>query len=103
MSGKESKRSPYWLRERNNKISNIKKRKLESQLQAGNSHQNKMCGFVEKCLAKAQKKKLKQNASKSTTSSKEILYTGMEMFVILIFLKLILLFILLQKFNKCLN
>ena len=78
MSGKESKQSPYWLREKNRQTADVKKKKLECKQQAGKSHQNEICSFVEKCLAKAQKKKLEQNATKNSTASKEILYTGME-------------------------
>ena len=78
MSGKESKRSPYWLRERNRQTADVKKRKLECKQQAGNSHQNKICSFVEKCLVKAQKKKLNQIAIKNSTGSKENFYTGTE-------------------------
>ena len=74
MSGKESKRSPYWLRERSKVTYNVKKSKLEQQ--ADTSHQ--ISSFVKKCRGKAQKKKTKEIKSKSSKKSMRNSHSGMK-------------------------
>ena len=80
MSEKKSKRSPYRLREGNKKIYNEKKIRLEYEQQAYTSHQNKIeiCGFVEKCLRKAQDKKDVDIKIRNLTKSMNNFYSGLK-------------------------
>ena len=80
MSEKKSKRSPYRLREGNKKTYNEKKIRLEYEQQAYTSHQNKIeiCSFVEKCLRKAQDKKVIEFKIRNLTKSMKNSYSGLE-------------------------
>ena len=78
MSGKESKRSPYWLRERSKVTYNVKKSKLEQQADTSNQNKHKTCSFVKKCRGKAQKKKTKEIKSKSSKKSMRNSHSGMK-------------------------
>lgn len=75
MSGKESKRSTYCMRERNKKTYSVKKSKLESEQQAYTSHQ--VCSFVEKCLRIAEKKKTKETKKRNSKINMRISHSGM--------------------------
>ena len=79
MSGKESKRSPYCMRERNKKTHSVKKSKLESEKQANTSYQNQLevCSFVEKCLRIAEKKKTKETKKRNSKINMRISHSGM--------------------------
>ena len=74
MSGRNLKRISYLLREKNKKTADVKKCKLEElhSIEQLNKHEIglKSCSVVEKCITKAQEKKIIENAFKNLTVSK---------------------------------
>ena len=78
MSERASKRSSYWLRERNKKQTDAKKSSLEEQhkIEYLSKHEIKLgkCSFVKECGQKAKQKKIMKNAIKYSTTSKNFSY-----------------------------
>ena len=81
MSGKNLERISYLLREKNKKTADVKMCKLEEvhSIEHLNKHEIalKSCSVVEKCITKAQEKKIIENAFKNFTASKEYSFPSM--------------------------
>ena len=75
MSGNDLKRNSFWLKDRYEKTADVKKSKLEHFQTTEHltilDDKFEVCEFVEKCITKAQQKKILENAFMNSTTSKE--------------------------------
>ena len=75
MSGNDLKRNSFWLKDRYEKTADVKKSKLEHFQTTEHltilDDKFEVCEFVEKCVTKAQQKKIFENAFINLTTTKE--------------------------------
>ena len=75
MNRNDLKRNSFWLKDRYKNTADVKKSKLEYFQTTEHltilEDKLKVCEFVEKCITKAQHKKILENAFMSLTTSKE--------------------------------
>ena len=77
MSRKDSKLNSYFLEQRYHKTSDNIKIRLEDLQTTEHLNKLEVCSFVEKCITKAQKKKIIDDYLKNFTETKEYSFQSM--------------------------